>query len=50
MDNKETENNRKELNPNEMEKAAGGIDNGPGRKDDKPGLIGLIVDLFKKVF
>ena len=48
MDNKEME--KKELNLNEMEKVAGGVDNGPGHKDDKPGLIGLIVDLFKKVF
>ena len=50
MDNKETENIRKELNLNEMEKAAGGVDDGPGHKDNKGGLIDLIVDLFKKLF
>jgi len=48
MDNKEME--KKELNLNEMEKVAGGVENGPGHKDDKPGLIGLIVGLFKKLF
>ena len=48
MDNKEME--KKELNLNEMEKVAGGVDNGPGHKDDKPGLIGLIIGLFKKLF
>ena len=47
MDNKEME--KKELNLNEMEKVAGGVENGPGHKDDKPGLIGLIVGLFKKL-
>ena len=41
---------KKELNLNEMEKVAGGVENGPGHKDDKPGLIGLIVGLFKKLF
>ena len=50
MNNKEKENNRKELNLNEMEKVAGGVDNGPGHKDDKPGLVDLIVNLFKKLF
>lgn len=50
MDNKEKETNRKELNLNEMEKAAGGVDDGPGHKGDKPGLIDLIIDLFKKWF
>ena len=48
MDNKEVE--KKELNLNEMEKVAGGVENGPGHKDDKPGFIGLIVGLFKKLF
>ena len=48
MDNKEME--KKELNLNEMEKVAGGVENGPGHKDDKPGIIGLIVGLFKKLF
>lgn len=48
MDNKEME--KKELNLNEMEKVAGDVENGPGHKDDKPGLIGLIVGLFKKLF
>ena len=48
MDNKEME--KKELNLNEMETVAGGVENGPGHKDDKPGLIGLIVGLFKKLF
>lgn len=48
MDNKEME--KKELNLNEMEKVAGGVENGPDHKDDKPGLIGLIVGLFKKLF
>ena len=52
MDNKEMENNRKELNLNEMEKAAGGVEDAPGHRDntDKGGLIDLIVDLFKKLF
>ena len=50
MDNKEMENNKKDLDLNEMEKTAGGVDNGPGRRDNKDGLIDLIVDLFKKLF
>ena len=44
------ENNMKELNLNEMEKAAGGVEDAPGRRDNKGGLIDLIVDLFKKLF
>ena len=47
---KKMENNMKELNLNEREKAAGGVDDGPGHKDNKGGLIDLIVDLFKKLF
>ena len=52
MDNKEMKSNREELNLNEMEKAAGGVEDGPGRRDktDKSGFIDLIVDLFKKLF
>ncbi len=30
MDNKETDNNRKELDLDEMEKAAGGVEDAPG--------------------
>ena len=46
------ENNMKELNLNEMEKAAGGVEDSPGHRDntDKSGLIDLIVGLFKKLF
>ena len=46
------ETNMKEMNLNEMEKTAGGVNRVPCRKSnsDNGGIIGMVVDLIKGLF
>ena len=52
QENKKMETNMKEMNLNEMEKTAGGVNRVPCRKSnsDNGGIIGMVVDLIKGLF